>query len=89
METKFNFKSEYMRLGGFFKQTFKSKGHTQKAAAEVLGMTPSVLNYIVSHKRRMTKDIAKNFEKNYGIPSFIILMWAAYEEEIFGTPKQK
>ena len=89
METKFNFKSQYMRLGDFFKQTFESKGHTQKKAAKVLGMPPSVLSYTLSHKRRITKALAKNFEKNYGIPSFIILMWVAYEEEIYGTPKQK
>ena len=69
-----------MKLGDFLLKIIFWSGMTQVEVAKKCNMSTPVLNDLVKNRRGINVKYAKAFEKLFGIPTMIWLMWNNIDE---------
>ena len=69
-----------MKLGDFLLILIFWSGMTQAEVAKKCNISPPVLNDLIKNKRGINVKYAKAFEKLFGIPTMIWLMWNNIDE---------
>ena len=69
-----------MKLGDFLLILIFWSGMTQAEVAKKCNISPPVLNDLIKYKGGINVKYAKAFEKLFGIPTMIWLMWNNIDE---------